>query len=162
MESAGKHTFRAVMSQFATGLTVVASLDERGEPAGLTCQSFSSLSLEPQLVLVCIGRGSTSWARIEPTGRFAVSILADDQREISTLLGSSRPDKFRAVSWHASAHGTVHINGSLATVDCLVHAVHDAGDHRLVIGEVVDLAVGERGAPLLFFRGDYVTVGAMS
>jgi 3-hydroxy-9,10-secoandrosta-1,3,5(10)-triene-9,17-dione monooxygenase reductase component len=154
--------FRAVMSHFATGLTVVASLDGDGGPAGLTCQSFSSLSLDPRLALICIARTSTSWARIEPTGRFAISILAEDQREISAVLGSGTTDKFRSVPWHASARGTVHIDGALAMIDCLVDTVHDVGDHRLVIGKVVDLAVGKRGAPLLYFRGAYTTVGAAS
>lgn len=157
---ASTDNFRAVMSHFATGLTVVATLDADGAPAGLTCQSFSSLSLDPQLALVCVARTSTSWARIEPTGRFAVSILAEDQREISALLGTSRADKFSRVPWRASAYGTVHIEGALATIDCRVHAVHDAGDHRLIIGDIVDLAVGRRGAPLLYFRGAYTTVGA--
>jgi 3-hydroxy-9,10-secoandrosta-1,3,5(10)-triene-9,17-dione monooxygenase reductase component len=151
------HEFRATLGQFATGLTVVAALDENGEPAGLTCQSFSALSLDPKLVLVCIRRASSSWWRIERTGRFAVSILAEDQRDISAILGSSRPDKFRAVPWHPSARGGVHVDGALATIDCQISTVYEAGDHQLIIGEVRDLAVGARGAPLLFFRGNYAT-----
>ncbi|MET1073757.1 MAG: flavin reductase family protein [Umezawaea sp.] len=147
--------FRATMGRFASGLTVVASLDEDGDPAGLTCQSFSSLSVDPQLVLVCVGTGSTSWSRVERTGRFSVSILAEDQQDVCVALGRPVPTKFDGVGWHATDHGTVRVDGALAAVDCRIDAVHRAGDHLVVVGEVLDLAVREDGSPLLYFRGGY-------
>lgn len=147
--------FRLAMSHFATGLTVVAGLDRNGEPAGLTCQSFTSVSTDPQLVLICVGRGSTSWQRIEQTGHFTVSILAREQQHVSAVLGSGRADKFRQVPWHPSDHGTVRIDGALATIDARISAVHEAGDHNVVIGEVLDLSVSEDRTPLLYFRSAY-------
>lgn len=147
--------FRSAMSLFASGLTVVASLDAYGQPAGLACQSFSSLSLDPQLILVCIGKGSSSWARIAPTGHFSVSILAANQQEVCATLGRHSQNKFQSISWHPTAHGTVRIDGSLAALDCRIRDIHEAGDHLVVIGEVLDLATREDGAPLLFFRSAF-------
>ncbi|WPB88058.1 flavin reductase family protein [Streptomyces malaysiensis] len=147
--------FRTAMSRFASGLTIVAGLDKRGEPAGLTCQSFSSLSIEPPLILVCIGLGSGSWAQIEPTGRFGVSILAEEQKDICAALGRRAEDKFSSIPWRASPTGAVHIDGALATIDCRISAIHEAGDHIVVIGEVTDLSMREGGTPLLFFGGSF-------
>ncbi|WP_231335696.1 flavin reductase family protein [Actinomadura graeca] len=147
--------FRTTMSRFASGLTVVAALDEAGLPAGLTCQSFASLSLDPPLILVCVGRGSSSWARIEGTGRFGVSILAEQQRDVCVSLARRAEDKFDSVPWRPSPYGTVHIEGALATIDCRIGTVHEAGDHLVVIGDVLDLAVRDEGTPLLYFRGRY-------
>ncbi|WP_234343032.1 flavin reductase family protein [Streptomyces fulvoviolaceus] len=152
-----EHEFRAAVGCYASGLTVVAALDEMGNPAGLTCQSFSSLSLEPPLILVCIGRRSSSWARIEPTGRFGVSILAEEQQEICAAIGRSGGDKFGSIDWHASADGAVHIEGALATINCRISTIHDGGDHLVVIGEVMGLTVRDAGAPLLYFRGNFGT-----
>jgi 3-hydroxy-9,10-secoandrosta-1,3,5(10)-triene-9,17-dione monooxygenase reductase component len=154
-----QHEFRTTMGSFASGLTVVAGLDETGQPAGLTCQSFSSLSIEPPLILVCIGLGSTSWARIEPTGRFGVSILAEEQKEVCAALGRRAEDKFDSIRWHAGDNGSVYIKDALAAIDCRISAIHEAGDHLVVIGKVTDLHVREDGAPLLYYRGSY-TKGA--
>lgn len=145
----------STMSRFASGLTVVAGLDQKGEPAGLTCQSFSSLSVEPPLVLVCIGLASRSWAQTEPTGRFGISILAEEQQEVCPALGRRGADKFDSVPWCVSPSGSVYIKGALATIDCRIGAIHKAGDHLVVIGKVRDLAIREDGAPLLFYRGSY-------
>ncbi|MGW1412112.1 flavin reductase family protein [Streptomyces sp. NPDC002403] len=150
-----QHEFRATMGHFASGLTVVAGLDPTGRPIGLACQSFSSLSVEPPLVLVCIGLGSTSWPRLEPTGRFGISILAQEQQDVCSALGRPSEDKFASIPWRAGESGSVFVEGALATVDCRIAAIHEAGDHRVVIGRVMDLEVHENGAPLLFYRGSY-------
>ncbi|MFJ6901997.1 flavin reductase family protein [Streptomyces hokutonensis] len=150
-----QHEFRTTMGNFASGLTVVAGLDLTGRPTGLTCQSFSSLSVEPPLVLVCIGLGSTSWPLIEPTGRFGISILAEEQQDVCAALGRRSEDKFASIPWRAGESGSVYIEGALATIDCRIAAIHEAGDHRVVIGRVMDLEVREDGAPLLFYRGSY-------
>ncbi|MFI8951043.1 flavin reductase family protein [Streptomyces sp. NPDC053750] len=148
--------FRDVLGRFASGITVVAALDG-AEPVGFACQSFASLSLEPPLVMLAVGRTSTSWPRIERAGRFCVNILAEDQQATCVALGRSGADKFADVPWRTSRHGTVVIDGALATVDCRLAAVHEAGDHYIVTGEVVDLGAQENGLPLLFFRSRYAT-----
>lgn len=148
--------FRDVLSRFASGITVVATLDG-AEPVGFACQSFASLSLDPPLVMLAVGKTSTSWPRIERAGRFCVNILAEDQRATCVALGRSGADKFADVPWRTSPHGTVVIDGALATVDCRLAAVQEAGDHYIVTGEVVDLAAQENGRPLLYFRSRYAT-----
>ncbi|MFI8998485.1 flavin reductase family protein [Streptomyces sp. NPDC053542] len=151
--------FRDVLGRFATGITVVAGLDDDGRPAGFACQSFASLSLDPPLVMLAVGKASTSWPRIERTGRFCVNILAGHQREICAALGRSGPDKFAGVPWTEGEHGTVRIDGALAHIECALSTVHEAGDHHLVTAEVLALDAREDGRPLLYFRSRYA-VGA--
>ncbi|GHB70998.1 monooxygenase [Streptomyces viridiviolaceus] len=148
--------FRDVLGRFASGITVVAALDG-AEPVGFACQSFASLSLDPPLVMLSVGKASTSWPRIERAGRFCVNILAEDQREVCAALGARGGQKFATVPWRPSPYGTVVIDGALATVDCRLAAVHEAGDHYIVTGEVVDLAARENGRPLLYFRSRFAT-----
>ncbi|MEU5092739.1 flavin reductase family protein [Streptomyces sp. NPDC021356] len=148
--------FRDVLGRFASGITVVAGL-AGGEPVGFACQSFASLSLDPPLVMLAVGKSSTSWPRIERAGRFCVNILAEDQQATCAALGRSGPDKFTDVPWSVTEHGTVRLDGALATVDCRLADVHEAGDHHIVTGEVLDLAAQEGGRPLLYFRSRYAT-----
>ncbi|NBE52578.1 flavin reductase family protein [Streptomyces boluensis] len=150
--------FRDVLGRFASGITVVAGLDGE-EPVGFACQSFASLSLDPPLVMLAVGRTSSSWPRIERAGRFCVNILAAEQQEICSALGRSGPDKFANVPWTVSEYGTVRIEGALAAVECELRAVHEAGDHYLATAEVVALDAREDGRPLLYFRSRYA-VGA--
>jgi 3-hydroxy-9,10-secoandrosta-1,3,5(10)-triene-9,17-dione monooxygenase reductase component len=148
--------FRDVLGRFASGITVVAALDGQ-EPVGFACQSFASLSLDPPLVMLAVAKTSTSWPRIERAGRFCVNILAEDQQATCAALGRSGADKFADVPWHTSPHGTVVIDGALATVDCRLADIHEAGDHYIVTGEVVGLAAREHGRPLLYYRSRYAT-----
>ncbi|WP_424214292.1 flavin reductase family protein [Streptomyces sp. BI20] len=149
--------FRAVLGTFASGITAVAALDPEGRPVGLACQSFASLSLDPPLVLLCVAKSSTSWPRVEAAGRFGVSVLAEDQREVCRALGRPGPEKFTDIPWETTPHGAVRIPGALATADCAVETVHDAGDHHLVTARVLALDSRPDGAPLLYFRSDYAT-----
>ncbi|WP_250304925.1 flavin reductase family protein [Streptomyces sp. A 4/2] len=147
--------FREVLGRFASGLTVVAAVDSTGRPAGLVCQSFASLSLDPPLVLLCVGRTSSSWPRIEAAGRFTVNVLAGDQQAVCTALGRSGDDKFAGVDWTPSDHGGVRLDGALATIDCELYGTHEAGDHYVVTARVLDLDAREDGSPLLYFRSAY-------
>ncbi|MER6996391.1 flavin reductase family protein [Streptomyces sp. NPDC000410] len=149
--------FRDVVGRFPSGITVVAGLDEDGEPAGLVCQSFASLSLDPPLVMLCVGKSSTSWPKVRSSGRFGVSVLAEEQRGVCAALGRKGPGKFADVDWELSPHGAVRIKGALATVDCALHAVHEAGDHFVITARVLELASRDDGLPLLYFRSDYAT-----
>uniref|UniRef100_A0AAU2JNJ4 Flavin reductase family protein n=1 Tax=Streptomyces sp. NBC_00049 TaxID=2903617 RepID=A0AAU2JNJ4_9ACTN len=150
-------SFREVLGTFASGITVVAALGEDGRPAGLACQSFASLSLDPPLVLLCVGTASTSWPAVRAAGRFGVSILAEEQRDVCRSLGRRGGDKFDGVPWALSEHGAVRIPGALATVDCALETVHEAGDHYLVTARVLALTARDGGSPLLYFRSDYAT-----
>jgi 3-hydroxy-9,10-secoandrosta-1,3,5(10)-triene-9,17-dione monooxygenase reductase component len=149
--------FKDAMSRFATGVTIVSGMDE-GEPVGFTCQSFISLSLDPPFVALAPARTSTSWPRIARAGSFCVNVLAQHQKGLCQGFAVSGGPKFVGVDWRpAPASGAPLIEGSLAWVDCGVELVHDAGDHELIIGRVLDLGTGE-GSPLLLFRSELSTV----
>lgn len=144
--------YRTVLGHFPTGVTVVAgSVD--GAPVGLAIGSFFSVSLEPALVGFCVGRNSTSWPSIRDTGSFCVNVLGADQEDVSRKFAG--PEKFTGVGWSAAASGSPRIDGVLAWIDCDLDAVHDAGDHLIVVGAVRELEIGHPGAPLVFFRGGY-------
>jgi flavin reductase (DIM6/NTAB) family NADH-FMN oxidoreductase RutF len=149
--------FKEAMGRFATGVTVVTALEE-GVPVGFTCQSFVSLSLDPPLVALAPAKSSTSWPRIARAGSFCVNILADDQQAVCRGMAVSGGDKFAGIEWHGAARGGAPvIDGCLAWVDCRVELIHDAGDHELVIGRVLDLGLAP-GAPLLFYKSAFATL----
>ncbi|QBR91029.1 flavin reductase family protein [Nocardioides euryhalodurans] len=147
--------FRDVLGRFATGLTVVSATGEDG-PVGMTVQGFLSLSLEPPLVLVSMARTSRAWPVIERAGTFCVTILAADQQWLAELMATRGADKFRDLAWTPSpATGSPLLPGGLGHVDCRVEAVHDGGDHLLVVGRVLDLSATGDGEALLYHRGRY-------
>ena len=144
---------RRVLGQFATGVTIVTGNDH-GEPVGFACQSFTSVSLDPPLVLFCPAHTSASWPRIRNGGVFSVNVLAGDQVGICKAFATSGNDKFDGVSWHETPWGP-SLDGVLATVGCDIEAVHPAGDHDVVIGRVRRLVTHREAGPLLFFRGQF-------
>ncbi len=147
--------FRDVLGRFATGVTVVTALSEDG-PVGLTCQGFMSVSLEPPLVVFSPARLSRSWPHIERAGTFCVNLLAADQIALSDRMASRGTDKFAGLDWTPSPEtGSPVLAGGLGYVDCRVHAVHEAGDHWLVVGRVVDLAATDEPGALTYYRGSY-------
>ena len=145
--------FRTVLGHFASGVVIVTGRDREG-PAGFTCQSFFSLSLDPPLVAVAPGRSSTSWPRVAASGAFCANILTEDQESLCRAFANSGGDKFRGIGWSPAATGSPAIHDSLAWVDCRIEDVHEAGDHLLVIGRVVDMGSGH-GQPLIFYRGGF-------
>lgn len=149
--------FKDALSRFATGVTIVSGMED-GEPVGFSCQSFVSLSIDPPFVAVAPARTSTSWPRIARAGSFCVNVLGEHQLELCRGFALSGGKKFDGVEWRRSpATGSPLIEGCLAWVDCDVELVHDAGDHELIMGRVLDLGTSD-GAPLLFFRSRFATV----
>jgi 3-hydroxy-9,10-secoandrosta-1,3,5(10)-triene-9,17-dione monooxygenase reductase component len=148
--------FRDVLGRFATGVAVVTAISG-GEPVGMTCQSFSSVSLSPPLVLFCPARTSRAWPLIQRAGSFCVNLLADGQHELSDVMASKGIDKFADIGWEPAPHtGAPLLKGVLGFVDCTIHAVHEAGDHYVVLGRVQELSsYDEVAEPLLFFEGRY-------
>jgi 3-hydroxy-9,10-secoandrosta-1,3,5(10)-triene-9,17-dione monooxygenase reductase component len=146
--------FRTVLGQFCTGVAVVTGHDG-AVPVGFACQSFAALSLDPPLVLFCPGKNSRSWPVIEAAGCFAVNVLADSQREVSTVFGAPGADKFAGLDWTPAPSGAPLLTGSLTWVDCALETVHDAGDHYVVVGRVTALGEVRDERPLLFHRGGY-------
>ncbi|MFJ6748345.1 flavin reductase family protein [Streptomyces sp. NPDC091266] len=148
--------FRKALGRFATGVVVLTALPASGgPPAGLAVNSFTSVSLEPPLVLFCVGHHSTSWPRIRDAGRFHVHILAENQRRISARFATSRADKFSGVDWTLAENGIPVIDGVLGLLECTVVSEQTAGDHDVVIARVHHLEARGDGGPLLFHRGGY-------
>lgn len=147
--------FRQVLGHFTTGVTVVTASTDEG-PVGLCVGSFTSVSLHPPLVAFCAGYSSTSYPRIEAAGHFCVNILAEDQEEIARVFAEKGDDKFAGIGWRPSVVTRAPvINDVLAWVDCEIDAIHEAGDHWIVVGRVLDLEIGHEGGPLVFFRGGF-------
>jgi len=145
--------FREVLGHFASGLTIITGMSQQG-PQGFTCQAFSSLSLDPQLVVFAVAKTSTSWPKIRASGTCCINILESAQEALARQFAESDRDKFAAVGWHAGTTAAPRLESSLAWIDCNIATVADAGDHELVTAAVVDLAVGS-GSPLLFYRGGF-------
>lgn len=148
--------FRAALGLYASGVTIVTGLDASG-PLGFTCQSFWSVSLEPPLVGISVMRTSTTYPKIQDTGRFAVNVLGHEQRALSGQFARSGTDKWSGVAWSTTAQSDPVIEGSLLWVDCRLHAEYDAGDHIIALGRVVEFGRSEHHAPspLVFFGGGY-------
>lgn len=141
------------MSVYPTGVTVVAASDPDGSPYGLTVNSFTSLSLEPPLVLVCIGRTSTSHARLVAAPSFTVNVLAADQEEVASRFSRDPSEgRFDEIEWGRADSGSPVLAGVAAWLDCSVHEILAGGDHSIVVGRVHRSAVFDRPA-LLFHRG---------
>ena len=150
--------FRLALSQFATGVTVVATLDAAGQPQGLTVSSFCSVSLEPPLVLVCIDNRSETHAGFLASRRFGVSVLAEGQQEVSRRFATLGPEK-NDFSFERGPSGAPLVPGALSRIECRLHSVHEAGDHRIYVGEVVSLATSP-GRPLLYHAAGYRRLAA--
>ncbi|CAB3715077.1 flavin reductase [Paraburkholderia rhynchosiae] len=147
--------FRRALGAFVTGVTVVTTIQEDGTPRGFTANSFTSVSLDPALILVCIAKTASSHPVFSQTQRFAVSVLAEDQRPVSGVFASKSADKFAQVAWHARRTGSPVMDGAAASFDCETHQVVDAGDHIILIGRVVDFTHSS-ATPLGYCRGAYV------
>jgi 3-hydroxy-9,10-secoandrosta-1,3,5(10)-triene-9,17-dione monooxygenase reductase component len=150
-------TFRDAVGRFASGVVVVSALVD-DEPVGLTCQSFSSLSLMPPLVLFCAGRSSASWQRIRTAESYTVNVLSESQQWVSNQMAQRRDDKFAGIDWHTGETGAPRIDGALVHIDCTPYEVVEGGDHDIVIGRVERTTVREQGRPLLYFRSSYDTL----
>jgi len=150
--------FRDVLGLFCTGVTVVTSMSD-GEPIGMTCQSFSSVSLTPPLVMFCPAKTSRAWPLMRQAGFFCVNILSAEQQEISNAMATKRSKKFDGVTWEPAPTGAPVVDGVLGYVDCVIDTVHEAGDHYIVVGRVKELAMGdaEKADPILFYQGRYRT-----
>jgi 3-hydroxy-9,10-secoandrosta-1,3,5(10)-triene-9,17-dione monooxygenase reductase component len=154
--------FRSVLGQFCSGVTVVTAMGPAG-PVGFTCQSFSSLSLEPPRILLCVSRTSTSWPTVRNSASFCVNVLAQAQQPLSERFARSGGDKFQEIAWTPSPGGAPRLADAAAWIDCRLHTEYDGGDHLVVVAGVrrVDTPTEPR-APLLFYRGRYARLADAS
>lgn len=149
--------FRQACGQFLTGVTVVTALLPDREPIGFTANSFTSVSLDPPLVLVCVDRKITSHGAFRPGGAYAVHVLAADQEELSARFARGGTDKFAGLTWKPGLGGLPLLEGALAVLQCRIVHTYEGGDHTIFVGRVEAMDVSDVGAaPLGFFRGRYV------
>lgn len=148
-------TFRDALGCFATGVTVVTAMCPDGTPIGLTANSFTSVSLDPPLLLVCIANGAGSAPFLRTADRFAVNLLQIGQQPTSNRFAGKGEDRFAATPWEAGEFGTPVLTGSLGSFECAREAVHDGGDHFILVGRVLKAIFEPRRDPLLYFRGKY-------
>jgi flavin reductase (DIM6/NTAB) family NADH-FMN oxidoreductase RutF len=146
--------FRRVLAAYPTGVTAVAALVD-GRPAGISASSFTSVSLEPALVSVCIAHTSTTWPLLRDLPRIGVSVLSAEQEHIARALASRDGDRFEAIGWSAGSDGSVRIDGASAWLDCSIDTVVRAGDHDIVVLRVVELDGDPAVDPLVFHGSTY-------
>lgn len=156
--SANKSDFRRVMRRFPTGVTVVAVVDEGGDPWGLTVSSFTSVSLEPPLVLVCIDRSSDTHAKLVEAGGFGISVLSMTQAGVASRFAVDPSEgRFDEVAWHVGPAGYPLILEAAAWLECDLHDVLPAGDHSIVLGEVRYTGVTDQ-PPMVYHEGAFGSV----
>ena len=148
-------TLRDALGCFATGVTVVTCIGDDGDPVGLTANSFTSLSLDPPLLLVCVAKASASASSLISASHFAVNVLQTCQRPASITFSTRGEDRFGQTEWSIGEHGVPVLMDSLSVFECRRSAVHDGGDHHILVGEVVKASFEAGLDPLLYFRGSY-------
>jgi flavin reductase (DIM6/NTAB) family NADH-FMN oxidoreductase RutF len=146
--------FRRACGRFATGVAIASAVDAGGTPHGLTVSSFASVSLDPPLILICLGHVVTSIEVFRAARHFAVNVLAEGQRDIADRFARKGFDRFDGLAWRTGESGAPLLEGVLATMECAVRQRVTAGDHDILVGEMVGAHVAA-GAPLIYFSSRY-------
>ncbi len=149
-----KFELRRVMGHFPTGVTVITTFSKSGQPHGLTANAFTSVSLVPPLILVCVDKSAESYPCFEESKCFTVNFLAEDQEDISRRFAVSGGNKFEGIGYRLGANQAPILNGVLAYMECKVVAGYEGGDHTIYVGEVLETETRE-AKPLVFYRGGY-------
>jgi len=148
---------RKILGCFATGVAIVTTIDEDDNPRGLTVNSFTSVSLDPPLVLFCVAKGAPMCRVLLQAPTFAINILAKPQQDLSTRFATPIADKFAGLAWNPGQTGSPVFPDILAHLDCRRHGLVEAGDHVVLLGEVVDCA-RHTNEPLIFNQGGYAAL----
>lgn len=154
-------SFRRILSEYPTGVCVIAALTAERRPVGMVVGSFTAVSLDPILVGFFPDGSSSTWPQIEAAGKFCVNVLAGDQTDLVSRFATRGGDKFSGLAHRWSDNGSPLLNDVIAWIDCDIHAVHSAGDHFLVLGEVKAMGAGRSTAPLIFHRNGYAQPGPL-
>lgn len=149
---------RDALGRFGTGVTIVTTRDDHGQPVGMTASSFTSVSLDPPLVLFCPSRSADSFNSLSSGAPFVINVLSEDQQALSNRFARSTDDKWSGLEFDTWDSGAPVLRDCLANLECVMHAVHDGGDHAIVIGRVQRMSHVATGRPLLYFSGNYATL----
>lgn len=150
-----KRDFRTALGQFPTGVTVITTIDENGEPIGCTASSFNSVSVEPALVLWSVDKGAFSAKIFEKAEHFTVNILSEEQMDISNKFAGRGEDKFKDVSYSKGLGDSPLLEGCGAQFECKTWNVYEGGDHLIIVGEVMEYSHDVALSPLVFSQGNY-------
>ena len=148
-------TLRDALGCFATGVTVVTALDAEQKPAGITVNSFTSVSLDPPLLLVCLHKQAACAAALIAAAKFAINVLQTGQQPASITFSTRVEDRFGAMAWSCDEAGAPILKDSLCVFECERYAVYDGGDHHILVGQVIKASFDAAMDPLLYFRGSY-------
>ena len=148
-------TLRDALGSFATGVTVVTCVDSEGQPFGLTVNSFTSVSLDPPLLLVCVAKPARCAIPLVEAERFAINVLQTGQQPASIRFSTRDEDRFGATPWSTGETGVPLLMESLGVFECERFAVYDGGDHHILVGRVMKASFDAGLDPLLYFRGKY-------
>lgn len=158
--SMDQREFRNAMGAFATGVTIITTLDASGAPIGITANSFSSLSLDPPMVLFCLDLKSNSFRAFHENRHFAVNVLRENQQDLSNIFAKSSPDKWNGVHFKTWDTGCPVFDDCIANMECDVSSVYEGGDHVIIVGEVKRMQYDQNECrPLLYYRGRYEQIG---
>jgi flavin reductase (DIM6/NTAB) family NADH-FMN oxidoreductase RutF len=149
-----KNELRRIMGHFATGVTIITTISKEGQMHGLTANAFTSVSLDPPLLLISVDKKAESYGSFEESKVFTVNILSDSQESLSRKFAVSGGNKFEGVGYRIGGNGAAILTDALAFVECRLYASFDGGDHTLHLGEIQEAETRE-GKPLLFYRGGY-------
>ena len=149
-----KDDFRSAVAHFATGVTVITTVDDEGQPHSMTANSFTSVCMEPPVVLVCVAHGTNTFGFLEKAGRFGVNILRKEQEELGGYFAKRPEDRQGGVvySYTPGKDGVLYLNDSMVFLACHVVGTHVYGDHTIFLGEVDEVQQHESGKPLMFYR----------
>jgi len=161
--SVDQRTFRKALGCFASGVTVVTAVEpETSKPAGVTVSAFCSLSLEPPLVLFCLGNHTAALDAYTKSGQFVINVLAENQRDLSIRFASRSDRKWNGLAYETWDSGAPVLTGCLVNLECSLVEVRDGGDHVIVVGRVQRIRHQEGGSPLIYYRGAYLEYGPPS
>lgn len=153
-------TFRRVLGRLPTGVAVITAVGPDGVPVGMTCNSFTSVSLDPPLVLFCVARVSRTWPHLQAAGVFCVNVLASHHDAVSDRFASRVGDRFAGARWVTRPAG-MGLLDAISWIDCTIVSEYDGGDHVIVVGRVLELQnLDDESQPLIFHRGEYGTVSS--
>ncbi|MAD47384.1 MAG: hypothetical protein CMI02_00660 [Oceanospirillaceae bacterium] len=148
--------WKETMGMFASGLTVITTTDENGDMTGSTVSAFSSLSLRPRLLLICLDKRSRTLDIVRRTGRFAINILNREAKDLAFKFGSKEPDKFNGVEWQTGYLGCPLLAQSCASIECTLETIHDGGDHEIVVGSPCQIERDQDAEALIYHRSQFL------
>jgi flavin reductase (DIM6/NTAB) family NADH-FMN oxidoreductase RutF len=158
VEPVSSDEFRHACGRFATGVTIAGAMDQNGVPHGLTVNSFSSVSLDPPLILICLGHGIAAIDVFRGARHFGLSVLRESQRALSERFAAPIDNRFGSLAWRQGKTGAPLLDNALAQIECATVRRISVGDHDIFVGEVTAISV-EQGEPLIYFASEYRKLG---